>query len=376
MDKDYKIVLNSAVNINSVNVDTHVKLELLQIQRNLCESEFNTFVSAADVFNNERETNNIYRIYGTIEYLTLLDGIKLDLSSSPISDYFIQAPNNPKTIFNSFDFYLLKPKGLDFYSGYTNNLYVRQFDIIAYPTDFNVFNAGFSVNVFNDQKYIFIINKDIDINGSNGYERNNVPITELYIYAQYKPSIDESISGVTWTIDSGNTVTTTITSGIIMTDCCLLDMINYNQTIIQTQTNYISTPYISGATMYYINWKYNPFIPITTRLLSDELFGVYSGNTSYDLISSIPEYAYDGGGGNYAWRNIQTQDYINPITFETLNYPFINGRRYCFNNFILNINTNNNDLNTNTLFSSLFYTSELINYKPSSDLNNIDQPCI
>lgn len=380
MSIDYKILLNSAKNIKSVNTDFSVKLELSKTEKPLAESEFNTFVNSADVFNSERESNNTYRIYGSFDFVSILNGIKLDLNSSFLSDYFIKEESSPKTIFNSFKFYLLKPKGFSTYTGSTENMYVREFDILAYPNDFDIYNAGFAKNVFNDQTYIFIIKKNIDINGSNGYERNNIPITELYIYAEYIPSVNESMSNIQWTTSGNTIISTGSTSVISMTDCCLLDMANYNQTIYQTQTNSIKTPFLSGnqsfSIQYSLTWKYNPFIPLKTRILSDELFKVYSGDTSYDLVNSIPEYAYDSGGGNYIWRTIMSQDYINPITFETLNYPFISGCRYLFNHTILSINTDLSDPITFGQFQNMVYNSQTINYAPSSDINNIGKPCL
>jgi len=114
MDKKIQILLGSEKNINSTIVDTYEKIKLSNNTLNLIEYNINDSVNATDQFDAEREENNIYRIYGRIEYLSLLNGLKSDYSQ--FQDFLV--PQNiltSKNIKNSFNFYLVKPG-----TGYTN----------------------------------------------------------------------------------------------------------------------------------------------------------------------------------------------------------------------------------------------------------------
>jgi len=85
---------------------------------------------------------------------------------------------------------LVKPS----FSGYTQlttisgiNQYIRYFDVIGKPNNIELYTAGFSNNVFNDQDIAFNLNIDIDV---TDYRDNfNFLLTDLYLYLQYKYNI-------------------------------------------------------------------------------------------------------------------------------------------------------------------------------------------
>jgi len=425
MDNKYKILINKAKNIDSVNTDTNIRIELTRKSDSVEESEYDKNVSSTDVFNSERESNNNYRIYGSIEYMSMLNGIKNNLSAASRDDYFITVTGDTKSLLNSFEFYLLKPKVASAYSGVTASTYTRYFDVIAKPEDFDVYNAGFSKNVYGDQKFSFVINKDIKENDleitinpdtlmpfGKFYERNNLPVTELFIYAKYLVGVGETMQGLSWDIN-GNP----ITGSTSMSDYMSMDMSTFSQSGVSTQINYINTPYIETGSTKYFSWYYSPMIPVRINMLSDELFkvgyqkviisgntinssptsplpwsydpvipielgvlsgntfDVYSGTTSYDLINSMPEHAYNLGDGNFVWRNILPQNYINPVTSVTLNNPFMNGNRYIFSSIILDVKANKGVLNTANLFSNIGFNFQSVNNVPVSDINDIGKPC-
>ena len=115
MDKNIQIRLGSTKNINSVNVDTFEKVKLSFTPSLLTEYNVRNAVNAADIFDEERNTTAIYRIYGGLEYFSMLNG--LDRNYSSVTDFF--TPNNTtniRDVFNSFDFYLVKPSN----TGYTS----------------------------------------------------------------------------------------------------------------------------------------------------------------------------------------------------------------------------------------------------------------
>ena len=76
MDKKIEILLGSEKNINSVNVDAYGKIELVRNTSELNEFTVNDVVNSTEQFDAEREANQIYRLYGRIEWLSLLNGLK------------------------------------------------------------------------------------------------------------------------------------------------------------------------------------------------------------------------------------------------------------------------------------------------------------
>lgn len=398
MDNYTQILLNSLKNVNSVNVDNHEKIELSNKPSLIDEYDISNILNATDIFNAEREANEIYRIYGKIEYMSLLNG--LNTAYSGFSDFFNPQLINSKNIFNSFDFYLAKASTgyTQIVSGTSGNSgveYIRYFKIIATPNEFDIYPAGFSNNVYGEQTYAF--NFNVDFNVSNFIDNFGFPATELYLYAQYKPKtnywgIQEAISATTWII-SGNPITFSFTpiqlnsgdtihsffAGSNIGDLIVYSNIQFYQTQVMPQTFYFTTPYKdTGGTMQRLVWEYNPFIPITLRYFSNNLYKANISGTSYEQVSSIPYYATKiDNNGNYVWRTILPQGYTDPLTGIGVDYPFVNKKRYLFTNVILDIIPDLNDAQTFNAFENLWFTRypTKLSVKPISDINNIGKPC-
>jgi hypothetical protein len=388
MDESVKILLNSLNNINSVNVDNYEKIELLNKKSNIIEYDIQNALSATEIFDAEREDNPIYRIYGKIEYLSLLNGLKLTYTY--FEDFFISLSGNCKNILNSFRFYLLKPS--------TNNIkitnsgieYIRYFEVIATPNQFELYPAGFSKNVFGEQAYAFSFINDYDI--SNYFDSFGFPITELYLYAQYIPDTTKNESIYYSSFDrnygsAGNTIKSTLSNDVLMIgdlvygDLIEYSKLDYTQTQLISQIHYITTNCLNNS-IDRINktivWKYEPFIPFTLRYLSDNLNRANSGNTSYEIVETIPNYATKlDNAGNYVWRDILAQGYIDPLSGIGVDYPFVNQRRYLFSNIILDIAPDLNSGDSFEMFNEINFTRNEISAKttPSSGVDNIGNPC-
>ena len=135
MDQKLEILLNSKKNINSVDVDNYQKLEVVNKTSEILEYDIRNALSATEIFDAEREANPIYRIYGRIEYLSLLNGLSSNYNS--VGNFFISSGGtNVKDIFNSFKFYLLKAASSGYTSGGSSIKYVRYFELLATPNDF------------------------------------------------------------------------------------------------------------------------------------------------------------------------------------------------------------------------------------------------
>ena len=397
MDENLQILLNSTKNIDSVNVDTHNKIELSNKRSLLHEYEIKNVLSATEVFNIEREANAIYRIYGKIEYISLLNGLKNNYLS--LSDFFLpEYSGNSKNLLNSFDFYLVKAGSgyTQIVSGGSTILWRRHFQVIATPNEFEIYPVGFANNVFGEQTYAFNFNIDFDV--SDYFDHFGFPATELFLYVQYKkpqspPNPFELLSFIRWD-DAGIPIPPTptpfnpITFNIgdnLHTDVDYLigDLIEesdsqFFQAQLTPQTFYITTPYFDGANKQ-LRWKYNPFIPLRLRYFSEEVSIANISGTSYEQTSMIPSYAieYPVGTGNYVWRTIMEQGYIDPLTGLGVDYPFVNKKRYLFSNIMLSVTPDFTHANTFEVFKHIqFGASTLINKTPAvDDLNNIGKPC-
>jgi hypothetical protein len=379
-----EILLNSLKNVHSVNVDNYEKVELTRKVGAINEYDIRNILSATEIFDAEREANPNYRIYGKIEYMSLLNGLRNNYTL--FSDFFSPKLTNSKNLLNSFEFYLVKPATSGYTSAGSSIKYVRYFQVIATPNDFEIFPAGFSNNVYGEQAYAFNFNKDFDVTPYVDYF--GFPLTELFLYAQYLPSTSpvETLSGTTWstagvaipfsfapaTLISGETVQSTF--GVKIGDIIEYSKEDFLQVESTPQTFKIITPYNAGRLV----WKYNPFIPFQLRYFASELNQVNTGSTSYDQTTEIPYYATPIGYGNFVWRNILAQGYTDPTTNLGVNYPFVNKKRYLFSNIILDVVPDLNDPATLAAFAEVWYSRYAVNLskKPISNINNIGKPCL
>jgi hypothetical protein len=391
-----EIQLNSYKNINSVNVDSYNKLELTNKPIEITEYSINEVISATDIFDAEREVNPVYRIYGKIEYMSLLNGLKLNYNQ--FQDFFLPQTIDSKNILNSFDFYLVKPADTGYTSGTTVNAItkiVRYFQVIATPKEFEIFPIGFSNNVYGEQAYTFNFNVDFDV--SNYFDNIGFPVNELFLYAQYKPTtIPYPIEGMKFTelhVDGTYTIKTYLLPYTLLNigdfiktrnEQKIGDLIEYNlpeflQTQLSGQTIYIETMYFDGSTPKALIWKYNPFIPLRLRYFSDDLYTANTGSTSYEEVQSIPLYAKEIGDntGNYVWREILPQGYSDPLTGIGVDYPFVNKKRYLFASIVFDVVPDLTDTNTLAAFKDVWFSrnATTVNYTPIGDINNIGKPC-
>lgn len=378
-----EILLNKYKNIASVDVDTYQKIEIENKTSLITEYDIRNALSATEIFDAEREAYDVYRIYGRIEYLSLLN--RLSLSYKDLAAFFTPENTNIKDIFNSFTFYLLKAG-----NGYTNIAgssikYVRYFEVIATSDNFELYNAGFTKNIYGDQVYAFNFNRDFNV--ATYVDNFGFPATELYLYAKYKPSVNgliqpETMSGTSWGTN-GTPVKIPIYNTLInVGDRIYGDLIEYSKSLflqeqLSPQTYYIRTPYKNSSNVNtYLQWKYNPIIPFRLKYFDSGLSQANTGTTVYEQETSIPYYATKlDDNGNYVWREILPQGYIDPETNLGVDYPFINKRRYLFSAITLDISPDLEDLTTKNAFAEIkFKDPSSLNFKPNN-LDNIGKPC-
>lgn len=389
-----EILLNNKRNIKSINVDSFNKIELNNSISPIMEYDRKNMLSASEIFDIEREENAIYRIYGKIEYLSMLNYLK---NYNPIfSDLFYPTKTgySYNTLINTFDFYLVRPY---IYTKFNNDniKYVRNFQVIATPYDFEIYNAAYSTNIFNEQIFAFNFNKSFNV--SELYDEFNFPVTELFLYVRYKPkiisfnsltNISESLHRIDWNFNTGNhnnpsEVANSTTGQLSFGDLVYGDVIEYGKTefIIsefENQIYSITTPIANTfGTKYNLKFNYKPFIPLKLRCFSNELYKENINSSIYDVVNSIPSYATPlDNNGNYVWRRILPQGYFDPVTNEGVDYPFINKKRYLYENIILDVVPDMSDSTTNSFFYNIVYPESIIdNSIPLNDLNTFNKPC-
>jgi len=386
MGETTEILLNSYQNVHSVNVDMYQKIELSNKPALIIEYDIENILSATEVFDAEREANDVYRIYGRIEYLSLLNGLRNDYEY--LEDFFLPQPSgNSKNIFNSFKFYLLKAG-----SGYTQIIsgtsifYVRKFEVIATPNQIEIYNAGYTNNLYGDQIYAF--NFNVDFHVGTYVDDFGFPATELFLYPLYQPKLNgngtpEAMSGTSWNPVNGSITQVPFTpTNLNIGDSVYGDLIEYAKTIffqneLMSQEYYITTPYTnSNNDNLRLKWKYNPFIPFRLKYFNDSINRANTGTTTYEQQISIPYYATSLGNGNYVWKDILPQGFTDPITNLGVDYPFVNHRRYLFSTTIIDVSPDLNDSETSSVFAEIkFGAPTILNTSPLTDLNNIAKPC-
>lgn len=384
---DEKILLNKFRNVNAVNEDLSMKMSLLNDREQIIEYDITNVLNVTQVYEIERQDVDTYRFYGKIEYLSPINNMITTYDN--VKDFFtiFSSSATTKSILSDFKFYLLAPTTAytELISGTTGGTYIKNYEVLSEINKFEIYRAGYSLNLFDETQYIWDFNMDFNI--KNRYDGLNFPLTELYLYAQYQPQINgsgetETMSGKTYDL-SGNTIigaisATTLTTGnTVVGDVIKWDKFQFSQETINSQEYYITTYCNSGGTNIGIVWKYSPIIPITIRNFEDNIERVNISGTSYENIILIPPYATKiDNEGNYLWRNLQDKGFIDPLTGEGTSYPFVNQRHYVFKNIVLAVKPDLNNLITRQVFNEiLFIDDTFISARPNSNLNQIGKPC-
>lgn len=374
MDIQKKVQLGEKKFEEAVNVDYYQQLSLGNEKKTLIEYDIKNVLDVSEVFNNERQQTESYRIYGRIEYLSLLNGLKNNYID--LADFFTPTTSNSKNLLNSFDWYLLKPA-----TGYTslgNDRYVRNFEVLTKVSDFDIYKSGYFVNIYNEQQYLFNFKKDFDVDGL--LDALHFPITDLYLYPIYKKSVSPVEILQRLTFPSGTKTTLTYTSlnigDIISGDVIEYNIEDYSYTVLSAQTYYITCPYVDSGSMELV-FKYNPFIKIPLRVFSSEVEKINISGTSYEDKTLIPYYAIpsEENDGNYIWRDILPKGFFDPIDGQGVNFPFVNQKHYVFNNYLLSVIPDLTHTNTNTVFSNIKYNSNELLYNNVNTLSNLGKLC-
>jgi len=384
------IQLGSHKSIDSINVDNNNIIGLTNKIRNFEDFELNLFANSSEIFENEYDLTEKYRLYGSIEYISILNGLEIKTlyRKSDLFKPFYDLKDYDKKyydIFNSFDIYVVIPTKYNISLG--NNKYIRQFEVVCKPEDIVIQNVGFDNNVYGDKGYYFQINNDVDLKYFDvnediekikyeTYENFNYPITDFYLYFKFKDFFGANIMYNNWLNNPTKSILTQNNINIgdyIYGDVVEINPENFSKEIIKNQTYYFN---LSVEDKIMVN-KYNPFLPIKIKKYSEELHTENINNTSYIDINQIPEYAFNiDNSGNYVWRTLNNvSNYIDEN--NVVNTPFINNRKYLFNKLLLNTVPDISDLDTKILFDEIITPNKFlfINNTPTNDINKLGKTC-
>ncbi len=372
-----KFILSTKRFANSPEIDYNFNIELKSNNKSIENKENITNINLSELFNIEREKSFKYRLVGKIEYLSILNNLKENYSE--IKDFFIRydGGNNFKNIFNSFKIYLLKKS--DNYTSFGNNLYKERYEVIADLSDIQLYNCGFSKNIFFEQNFLF--NYNIDIDTENQKDFFNKPITEVFLYFDYQLNVSKSETITKKDFNSfsnsnnnltitENTNTTYNMNDYIIGNLIKRDDNEFDETIINEQIHKINLLFGGNS----LTFKFNPFIKINLREYNDT---VYYGNTKGNTknILKIPDYAKfvgDPNKGNVIWKELLPHGFIDPISNLGVNFPFINGRHYVYTNNIVSMQPDLNDNDTSNIFNKIniqgFKTNLFILDNPNEDI--------
>lgn len=218
-------------------------------------------------------------------------------------------------------------------------------------TQYNLYNAAFSKNIFNDDVMLFNYKEDFDV--SNLVDYLGRPITELYL------SFIKEIDGIFWdTLDGGfitneddvkynirsiesigNTPTNTsnkihFNNIDILDDEYYGDVVEYNR--IEVKDRVLSEIYHRFNSNDRKNnsrlegYVYKAHHKITLRSFSSV---VEEGDEN---TTNIPLYSEKFDGNRYLWRDLLTYGYIDEGGVGVDN-PFVNGCHYIHQNYCLNV---------------------------------------
>lgn len=382
---DEQIQLASFRNVNATDQDINQKISLASNVEEITEYDVKSVLDVTQVYEDERQFIDTYRIYGEIEYLSPLNSMITGYTQ--VTDFFTQYPlsADTKSVLTDFKFYLLAPTTAytALVTGSTGGTLIKNYEVISELKNFEIYQAGYSFNIYGEFQYAWNFNKDYNVKGR--YDGLNFPLTELYLYAQYQPQDNgngdpESISGKTYDSTGGTIITGLTIVNLTTGDTVTGDVIEWNkffftQETINEQEYYISTPY--SANTERLIWRYSPIIPIEIMVFEDDLQRANISGTSYEDVVSIPIYATQvDNEGNYVWRNLQDKGFVDPLTDEGVSYPFVNNRHYVFNNIVLAVKPNLDDVHTDQVFNEIKFADDtFISSQPNSNLDNIGKPC-
>lgn len=394
MSEIYEFQLGSTEFVNAVNTDENLYLDLKTTSKEIFSYDQSSVINVAQLFDDERQASWNYRIYGAINFMSIVNGLKLNYKA--LSDFFTrpslgtELSGLTRNILNSYDVYLCRPLGNTFSTGgtvivsgntkVTTDVYRLKYEVLTKLSDFEIYKSGFNKNIYNDQIHSFNFSNNFDL--FNQTDSFNKPVTELYLFFNFSPK--NGVLGAETVTQNSFTGATRPAwpyvqysgGSIVDGDWVFYTPTNFEETQLKKAEHYVKFLCTGVTGGDGLSFKYNPFVQIRIREYGDEIITANISGTS-ETDNQIPPYAIKiDNDGNYLWKDLLQNGYIDPITGDGVNFPFVNKHHYVFTNYVLSLSTDLDDAATATTFAEIHFAANALQYtKPISSLNNLGSKC-
>ncbi len=314
--------------------------------------------------------------------------LRTGLDDGSMRDYYFSVDIDPSQITNVTTAYFRRVLG-GTQNGFESRYYLRLFkkittvntninNGIVEDDDYEIYQAAFSNTIFNDEVCQFVFNEDIDV----GNIRDNLgrPISEMFLTI-VKTRDNNFFTPIQAGLDCGlaNGIINTSTQNPIPDVRQLRDgptgLSNYNDSPIPLTANVnINDDYFYGDIVEYNDYeliehvlgvvghrfnttdrigngiqlglgclinsnsakciagpRHEGYFYYPHHRIKIRDFSTYIEQGNANTIG-IPDYALDLGDGRWLWRDLLDIG-VNDGQEETLNYPFLNGAHYMYQNF-------------------------------------------
>jgi hypothetical protein len=283
---------------------------------------------------------------GIYEVINILDDYKFTIRLT----YFNNKGQNQIFNFNRPRF-----RSLD---GTPSEYYIRKYKVLT-TNEYDVYNCSFSTSIYpntginelgiSNNTWLFHFNKDINVEGL--VDHNNKPLTELYVgfikrAGQNTFPWSNVVSGWDFNRELINltngleTVSSFVSGGVgtIEKPNNLFDYfgdyVEYNkEDITEKIISKIVHRFAPATTPNGEGFYLEPFKKIQIRVFST----VIETSSIDEPTEGIPNYAETYPNGNIAWRDLLDIGYFEPEGNNGVDYPFVNGNHYMYDNYNLYI---------------------------------------
>jgi hypothetical protein len=247
-------------------------------------------------------------------------------------------------------------------NGVDSKYYGRYFSAITQTNQIDYYPASFSNTIFNDNVIAINSKNDIDLSLYKDYLGR--PITEVYLtlvknktssifWGDMRCGLETKVILANYDIRQINNVNPIPDLGLVNSTNNVFfgDIIDYNdedisERILETARHRFNT--INRETnQYYEGYFYKPHSKIVIQYYSNQ---VEYSDPSLTTVN-IPYYALYSNG-RYRWRDILTKGYFDE-TGRGVNYPFLNGCNYTYDNFFLSVRRQDPTLDYNHVNNSI-----------------------
>jgi hypothetical protein len=210
------------------------------------------------------------------------------------------------------------------------------------------------------------------------FERSNIRLSAENVALNAKFLKTFLLGDVETEYEIINGIPSVMSSGVIDGNIVLFDKDNYTITEINKTAYYLkkvvsvhkdSSKIIDNYGLQYtksldnllidFRFKYNPI-----HKISVQAFSSFVENGDPNKVEGIPMYSLKVGENDYMWRDLLTPGFIEPGSGMGVDYPFVNGVHYLFDNVVLGISPDMGHVNTFKIYYNYMFdfTLELFNY--------------